>query len=113
MNTENAIVMRPWKGEPGDKGLIELIPFLECEFPLTTFHFQADWKPAAIGIYKPPDIRAILKAYDGKNIPLEYAKKEAENKRQFIDEWKGRGGGKVQPDTPRFIRAANSLSGFE
>ena len=30
-NPENAIILKPWKGEPGDKGLIELIPFLECE----------------------------------------------------------------------------------
>jgi import inner membrane translocase subunit TIM50 len=78
-NPENAIVLEPWKGESGDKGLIELVPFLE-----------------SIGIYKPPDVRAILKAYEGKNIPLEYAKKEAENKRQFIEEWKARGGGKVR-----------------
>ncbi len=30
-NPENAIILKPWKGEPGDKGLIEFIPFLECE----------------------------------------------------------------------------------
>jgi import inner membrane translocase subunit TIM50 len=53
-------------------------------------------KFTAIGIYKPPDVRAILKAYEGKNIPLEYAKKEAEMKREFIEEWKARGGGKVR-----------------
>jgi len=76
-NPENAIVLQPWKGEPGDKGLIELIPFLE-----------------SVGIYKPPDVRTILEAYEGKSIPIEYAKKEAENKRQFIEEWKARGGGK-------------------
>ncbi|KAI0250027.1 HAD-like protein [Lactifluus subvellereus] len=75
-NPENAIVLKPWKGESGDRGLIELIPFLE-----------------SIGIYKPPDVRAILKAYEGKNIPLEYAKKEAEIKQAFIEEWKARGGG--------------------
>jgi len=76
-NPENAIVLQPWKGESGDKGLIELIPFLE-----------------SIGIYKPPDVRAILKAYEGKNVAVEYAKKEVENKRQFVEEWKARGGGK-------------------
>jgi len=27
---ENAIIMHPWKGEPGDRGLVEMIPFLEC-----------------------------------------------------------------------------------
>ncbi|KAH9006224.1 HAD-like protein [Lactarius hatsudake] len=76
-NPENAIILKPWKGEPGDKGLIEFIPFLE-----------------SIGIYKPPDVRAILKAYEGKHIPLEYAEKEAESKRAFVEEWKARGGGK-------------------
>jgi NLI interacting factor-like phosphatase len=30
-NPENAIIVKPWKGAAGDKGLIELIPFLECE----------------------------------------------------------------------------------
>jgi import inner membrane translocase subunit TIM50 len=68
---------------------------------------------AAIGIYKPPDVRVVLKAYEGKNIPIEYAKKEAEHKRQFIEEWKSRGGGKVRPSTSQFEHAANSLSGSE
>jgi len=40
-------------------------------------------------------VRAILKAYEGKHVPLEYAEKEAESKRAFIEEWKARGGGKV------------------
>ncbi|KAH9009091.1 hypothetical protein EDB83DRAFT_2584777 [Lactarius deliciosus] len=76
-NPENAIILKPWKGKPGDKGLIEFIPFLE-----------------SIGIYKPPDVRVILKAYESKHIPLEYAEKEVESKRAFIEEWKARGGGK-------------------
>ena len=41
----------------------------------------------AIAIYQPQDVRPILKAYAGKNIPVEYAKKEAEGKRQFLEEW--------------------------
>jgi import inner membrane translocase subunit TIM50 len=68
---------------------------------------------AAIGIYKPPDVRAILKAYEGKNIPVEYAKKEAENKQAFIEEWKARGGGKVHLSTLDFVSVANCLAGFE
>ena len=43
---------------------------------------------SAIGIYKPPDVRPILEAYHGKNIPLEYAKKEAETKQRHIEEWR-------------------------
>jgi len=44
-------------------------------------------------------VRALLKAYEGKNIPLEYAEKEAESKRAFVEEWKARGGGKVNAST--------------
>ncbi|VDC05681.1 unnamed protein product [Peniophora sp. CBMAI 1063] len=74
---ENAIIIKPWKGQPGDKGLIEMIPFLE-----------------SIGIYRPNDIRPILKAYEGKDIPKEYAIKEAAEKKALIEDWKARGGGK-------------------
>ncbi|KAF8655081.1 hypothetical protein AX16_003246 [Volvariella volvacea WC 439] len=71
---ENSIVLDKWKGDPRDNNLIAMIPFLE-----------------SIGIYKPADVRPILQAYAGKNIPLEYAKKEAEAKAKHIEEWeKGR-----------------------
>jgi mitochondrial import inner membrane translocase subunit TIM50 len=53
----------------------------------------ADGCPA-IGIYKPADVRPILKAYEGKDIPREYALKEAAEKRALIEEWKAHGGGK-------------------
>jgi len=68
---ENAIVIPQWKGDPRDRGLIAMIPFLE-----------------SIGIYKPNDVRPILAAYRGKDVPLEYAKKEAEAKQKHLDEWK-------------------------
>ncbi|KAJ6591746.1 HAD-like domain-containing protein [Mycena vulgaris] len=67
---ENAIIIPPWKGDPNDKGLIAMIPFLE-----------------SIGIYKPQDVRPILTAYQGKDIPLEYAKKEAEAKALHVEKW--------------------------
>ncbi|KAL7420371.1 mitochondrial inner membrane protein required for protein import [Cryptotrichosporon argae] len=70
LQPENAIVVKPWDGAPGDKGLVELIPFLE-----------------SVGIFAPPDVRPIIKAYEGKNIPVEYAKKEAEAKRIAVEEW--------------------------
>ncbi|KDQ12025.1 hypothetical protein BOTBODRAFT_113621 [Botryobasidium botryosum FD-172 SS1] len=79
LNPDSAVVIPRWKGDPSDRGLIGLIPFLE-----------------SIGIHQPPDVRPILKAYEGKNIPLEYAKKEAEIKAKHIAEWekekKGKGG---------------------
>jgi len=30
LQPENAIIVQKWKGDPQDKGLITLIPFLEC-----------------------------------------------------------------------------------
>ncbi|KAI6159222.1 HAD-like domain-containing protein [Pisolithus thermaeus] len=68
---ENAIILPPWTGSPGDKGLVALIPFLE-----------------SIGIYRPQDIRPILEAYRGKDIPIEYTKNEAEARERHIAEWK-------------------------
>ncbi|WWC90220.1 uncharacterized protein L201_005153 [Kwoniella dendrophila CBS 6074] len=70
LQPENSIIINPWGGEPRDKGLVEMIPFLE-----------------SIGIFNPADVRPILKAYEGKNIPVEYAKKEAEAKEKAIQEW--------------------------
>ena len=35
-----------------------------------------------------------MKKYEGKDIPKEYAVKEADEKRKFVEEWKARGGGK-------------------
>ncbi|PFH47484.1 hypothetical protein AMATHDRAFT_67686 [Amanita thiersii Skay4041] len=67
----NAIVIPKWKGDPKDKGLIAMIPFLE-----------------SIAIYKPSDVRPILDVYHDKDIPTEYAKKEAEAKARHIEEWK-------------------------
>ncbi|ODN73723.1 hypothetical protein L202_07264 [Cryptococcus amylolentus CBS 6039] len=67
---ENGIVVNPWDGRAGDKGLVDLIPFLE-----------------SIGIFAPKDVRPILTAYAGKDIPTEYAKKEAEAKAKAVEEW--------------------------
>lgn len=67
---ENAIVLPKWTGDPKDKGLVAIIPFLE-----------------SIGFYNPPDVRPILQSYHGKDIPIEYAKKEAEAKRKHVEEW--------------------------
>jgi import inner membrane translocase subunit TIM50 len=41
----------------------------------------------SIGIYKPEDVRPILSAYSGKDIPLEYAKKEAVAKQKHLEQW--------------------------
>jgi len=71
---ENAIIMPKWTGDPKDKGLVAMIPFLE-----------------SIGIYKPGDVRPILEKYQDKNIPLEYAKTEAAAKQRHIEEHNKKG----------------------
>ena len=45
-----------------------------------------------MAIYKPDDVRPILQAYLGKDIPIEYAKKEAEAKARHVEEWKRKKG---------------------
>ena len=32
LHPDNVVVPQKWDGSPGDKGLIALIPFLECAF---------------------------------------------------------------------------------
>lgn len=32
LQPDNAIIMKPWDGSKGDRGLVEMIPFLECEW---------------------------------------------------------------------------------
>jgi len=34
LQPDNAIIIPAWEGKGGDKGLVELIPFLECKFLL-------------------------------------------------------------------------------
>jgi import inner membrane translocase subunit TIM50 len=57
---------------------VKLIPFLE-----------------SIGIYQPQDVRPVLEAYRGKDIPVEYAKTEAAMKAAHVEEHlakRGQGG---------------------
>lgn len=41
----------------------------------------------AIAIFKTPDVRPVIQAYEGKNIPIEFAKKETEMKQRHIEEF--------------------------
>jgi import inner membrane translocase subunit TIM50 len=70
----NALVLPKWDGARGDRGLVALIPFLE-----------------SIGIYNPEDVRPILQAYAGKDIPVEYAKTEAAAKAAHIEQHRAKG----------------------
>ncbi|KAF4463189.1 mitochondrial import inner membrane translocase subunit tim50 [Fusarium albosuccineum] len=63
---ENAIILDPWKGERGDKELVGLIPFLEY---IHTMQYE--------------DVRKVIKSFDGKHIPTEFARREAIARKEF------------------------------
>ena len=89
-NPENTVVLAKWTSDIKDRGLIAMIPFLECMHRPSSLHYHctdASHRLPAIAIFKTPDVRPVLQAYEGKNIPIEYAKKEAEMKRKHIKEW--------------------------
>ncbi|GFR46912.1 hypothetical protein Agub_g8559 [Astrephomene gubernaculifera] len=53
---ENALKLKPWKGEPQDTGLIDLIPFLQF-----------------LAMRKVKDVREVVKSYDGvEDIPAAF-----------------------------------------
>jgi import inner membrane translocase subunit TIM50 len=70
LQPENAIVLPKWKGEPSDKDLVAMIPFLE---------YLAMMSQTGT----PIDVRAVLKSMEGKDIPKEYARREAKLRDQF------------------------------
>ncbi|RYP02193.1 hypothetical protein DL764_005910 [Monosporascus ibericus] len=63
---ENAIILPPWKGDPKDTELVSLIPFLEYVHTMQ---------------YK--DVRKVLKSFEGKHIPTEFARREAIARAEF------------------------------
>lgn len=60
MNPSNTIKMRPWTGDPNDKELVSLIPFLEYI--------------VAMGI---ADVRPVIDNFGDNHIPTEFARREA------------------------------------
>ncbi|KAH6639151.1 NLI interacting factor-like phosphatase-domain-containing protein [Boeremia exigua] len=70
LQPENAIVLPKWKGEPGDSGLVALIPFLE---------YLAMMSQTG----QPVDVRKVLESMKGKDIPTEYARREAKLRAAF------------------------------
>jgi len=51
----------------------------------------------AIAIYKPDDVRPILEKYLGKDVPIEYAIEEAKHKEAFLQEWREKNKGRLNP----------------
>ena len=60
LQPENAIIVPKWKGDLQDKELVSLIPFLE-------YIPSMDFK----------DVREVLKSFEGKHVPTEFASREA------------------------------------
>lgn len=56
---ENAIILPKWTGDPHDQTLVQMIPFLEY---VATMGFD--------------DTRSVLKSFEGKYIPAEFARRE-------------------------------------
>ncbi|KAI1334595.1 NIF-domain-containing protein [Xylariaceae sp. FL0016] len=69
---ENAIVIPKWTGDPKDKDLVSLIPFLEY---IHTMQYK--------------DVREVLKSFDGKHIPTEFARREAIAREAFNKQMQG------------------------
>ncbi|OAA69150.1 import inner membrane translocase subunit tim-50 [Cordyceps fumosorosea ARSEF 2679] len=63
---ENAIILPPWKGNSSDRGLINMIPFLEY---IHTMEYD--------------DVRRVIKSFEGTDIPTEFAHREAVMRREF------------------------------
>ncbi|KAI0895423.1 NIF-domain-containing protein [Annulohypoxylon nitens] len=63
---ENAIVLNKWTGDPKDTELVSLIPFLEY---IHTMQYK--------------DVRTVIKSFDGKHIPTEFARREAIARKEF------------------------------
>ncbi|KAK4249007.1 mitochondrial import inner membrane translocase [Corynascus novoguineensis] len=76
---ENAIILPKWTGDPKDRELVSLVPFLEF---IHTMQYS--------------DVRKVIKSFEGHHIPTEFARREAlaraeHNKR--IQAKSSRGGG--------------------
>ncbi|KAI9758590.1 MAG: multicatalytic endopeptidase [Chaenotheca gracillima] len=69
LQPENAIIIPKWKGDPQDKELVSYIPFLEYI--------------ATMGL---TDTRSVLKSFEGKHIPTEYAAREKKMRERFEQE---------------------------
>lgn len=69
LQPENAIILEKWKGDPKDKGLVALIPFLEY---VASMGFE--------------DVRPVLKSFEGTNIPVEFARREKLMREKFQKE---------------------------
>jgi import inner membrane translocase subunit TIM50 len=69
LQPQNAVILDKWDGNPKDKTLVALIPFLEYL--------------AGMGV---EDVRPIIKSFEGQSIPIEFAKREKAMRERFEKE---------------------------
>ncbi len=69
LQPENTIILPKWAGDPKDRELVALIPFLEYV--------------ATMGL---TDTRLVLKSFEGKHIPTEFSAREAVARRKFEEQ---------------------------
>jgi import inner membrane translocase subunit TIM50 len=63
---ENSIVLPKWTGDPKNDDLVALVPFLEY---IHTMQYS--------------DVRKVIKSFEGKHIPTEFARREALARAEF------------------------------
>lgn len=91
-NPENSIILDPWNGERGDKELVGLIPFLEY---IHTMQYS--------------DVRKVIKSFEGKHIPTEFARREAIARQEFNARIKAE---KAKHSKPSGMGALGSMLGL-
>ncbi|KAI8056732.1 HAD-like domain-containing protein [Syncephalis plumigaleata] len=70
LQPENGVAVPPWTGDPSDRYLFDIIPFLQT-----------------IAETRPTDVRPILQAYSGKDIPATFAESERILLERYQQEW--------------------------
>jgi import inner membrane translocase subunit TIM50 len=86
---ENAIIIPPWNGDPNDRELIKLVPFLEY-----------------LAVFGIDDVRPALKSFAGKNVAEEFAIREAKMRAELAKR------SSANASTKKGLgKLANSLSG--
>lgn len=73
LQPENGVPIKPWKLEPDDTALVDLIPFLEY-----------------VAHHRPADIRPVLSSYQGCDIAKEFIERSKEHQRRMQEQQKGR-----------------------
>lgn len=93
------MILPKWKGNPNDKELISFIPFLEY---VASMEFS--------------DTREVLKSFEGKYIPTEFAKREAKARERFEEQLaveRGRGSRKSLGGLGGLFGMKNPASGAD